>query len=105
MKTRDQRRKRRPLGSVFVGQAVQKQSLAGPASRLLPTIVVRFTKKGCQMGSKYTCQRWQKKCQNTAKRSLKIAWNASKWHQFFAKRIDFLTFGPKSVIVKGWNMG
>ena len=29
MKTREQRRQRRPLGSVFVGQAPQKRSLAG----------------------------------------------------------------------------
>ena len=35
MKTREQRRQRRPLGSVFVGQAPHKRSLAGAASRLL----------------------------------------------------------------------
>ena len=29
MKTRDQRRKRRPLGSVFVGQAPQKTEPSG----------------------------------------------------------------------------
>ena len=59
MKTRDQRRNRRPLGSVFVGQAPQKRSLADPASCLLRTIVARLAKKGSQVRSKYICQRWQ----------------------------------------------
>ena len=45
MKTWEQRRKRRPLGSVFGGQAPQKRSLAGPASCLLPTIVTQLAKK------------------------------------------------------------
>ena len=60
MKKRAQRRKRRPLGSVFVGQAPQKRSLAGAASCLLPTMVAPWAKKACEMGSKYTCQIWQK---------------------------------------------
>ena len=38
MKKRDQRRKRRPLGSVFAGQAPQRGSLADSASCLLPTM-------------------------------------------------------------------
>ena len=39
MKTREQRRQLRPLGSVFVGQAPQKRSLAGAASCLLHNMV------------------------------------------------------------------
>ena len=39
MKTRKQRRQRRPLGSAFVGQAPQKRSLAGAASCLLHNMV------------------------------------------------------------------
>ena len=60
MKTRDQRRKRRPLGSVFVGQAPQKRSLAGAASCLLPTMVAQLAKRPCEMGSKDTFQIGQK---------------------------------------------
>ena len=56
MKTREQRRQRRPLGSVFVGQAPQKRSLAGAASCLLHNMVAPLAEKACQMGSKYTCQ-------------------------------------------------
>ena len=71
MKTRDQQRQRRPLGSVFVGQAPQKRSLAGAASCLLPNMVAPFAEKACQMGSKYTCQIlrniWQKTAQNRSK--------------------------------------
>ena len=52
MKTREQRRQRRPLGSVFVGQAPQKRSLAVAASCLLHNIVAPLAKKACQMGSK-----------------------------------------------------
>ena len=58
MKTRDQRRQRQPLGSVFVGQAPQKRSLAGAASCFLPNMVAPLAEKACQMGSKYTCQIW-----------------------------------------------
>ena len=54
MKTREQRRPRRPLGSVFVGQAPQKRSLAGAASCLLHNMVALLAEKDCQMGSKYT---------------------------------------------------
>ena len=53
MKTREQRRQRRPLGSVFVGQAPQKRSLAGAASCLLHNMVAPLAEKVCQMGSKY----------------------------------------------------
>ena len=60
MKTREQRRQRRPLGSVFVGQAPQKRSQAGAASCLLQNMVAPLAKKACQMGSKYTCQTWRK---------------------------------------------
>ena len=60
MKTRQQRRQRRPLGSVFVGQAPQKRSRAGAASCLLHNMVALLEEKACQMGSKYTCQIWQK---------------------------------------------
>ena len=47
MKTRGQRRQRRPLGSVFVGQAPQKRSLAGAASCLLHNMVAPLAKKAC----------------------------------------------------------
>ena len=45
MKTREQRRQRRPLGSVFVGQAPQKRSLAGAASCLLHNMVAPLAKR------------------------------------------------------------
>ena len=45
MKTREQRRQRRPLGSVFVGQAPQKRSLAGAASCLLHNMVAPLAEK------------------------------------------------------------
>ena len=60
MKTPDQRRQRRPLGSVFVGRAPQKRSLAGAASCLLPNMLAPSVEKACQMGSKYTFQVWRK---------------------------------------------
>ena len=75
MKTREQRRQRRPLGSVFVGQAPQKHSLAGAASCLLHNMVAPLAKKACQMGSKYTCQIWRKKWQKTAKKRTKLTVN------------------------------
>ena len=86
MKTRDQRRKRRPLGSVFVGQAPQKRSLAGAASCLLPTMVAPWAKKACEMGSKYTCQIWQKYGKNMAKKCQKmhqIGRKLSKQHPYW----------------------
>ena len=49
MKTREQRCQHRPLGSVFVGQAPQKLSLAGAASCLLHNIVALLAEKACQM--------------------------------------------------------
>ena len=75
MKTRDQRRQRRPLGSVFVGQAPQKRSLAGAASCLLPDMVAPWAEKACKMGSKYTCQIWRKIWQKTAKKRSKLTVN------------------------------
>ena len=71
MKTREERRQRRPLGSVFVGQAPQKRSLAGAACCLLPNMPAELAEKAWQMGSKYTCQIWQKKWQKTAKNAQK----------------------------------
>ena len=47
MKTRDQRRQRRPLGSVFVGQAPQKRSLV----YLLP-ILQAFSANGATIWGK-----------------------------------------------------
>ena len=85
MKTRKQRRQRRPLGSVFVGQAPQKRSLAGAASCLLHNMVALLAEKDCQMGSKYTCQIWRKKCQKT----LKIDRKSSKPHQMWPMRSIF----------------
>ena len=75
MKTRDQRRKRWPLGSFFVGQAPQKWSLAGAASCLLPNMVAPLAEIACQMGSKYTCQMWRKIWQNTAQKCTKLTVN------------------------------
>ena len=75
MKTRGQRRQRRPLGSVFVGQAPQKRSLADTASCLLHNMVAPLAKKACQRGSKYTCQIWRKKWQKTAKKRVKLTVN------------------------------
>ena len=72
MKTRDQRRQRRPLGSVFVGQAQQNRSLAGVASCFLPNMVAPLAEKACQMGSKYTCQIWRNIWQKTAKKRSKL---------------------------------
>ena len=75
MKTREQRRQRRPLGSVFVGQAPQKRSLAGAAFCLLHNMVAPSAEKACQMGSKYTCQIWRKIWQKTAKKCSKLTVN------------------------------
>ena len=72
MKTRKQRRQRRPLGSAFVGQAPQKRSLPGAASCLLHSMVAPTTEKACQMGSKYTCQIWRKTWQKSAKKRSKL---------------------------------
>ena len=82
MKTRDQWRQRRPLGSVFVGQAPQKRSLAGAASCLLPNMVAPWAEKGCQMGSKYTCQIWRKIWQKTAKKRSKLTVNDQNGTRF-----------------------
>ena len=78
MKTREQRRQRRPLGSVFVAQAPQKRSLADAASCLLHNMVAPLAEKVCQMGSKYTCQIWRKKWQKTAKKCVKLTVNHQK---------------------------
>ena len=102
-KTRDQRRKRRPLGSVFVGQAPQKRSLAGAASCLLPTMVAPLAKKLCEMGSKYTCQVWQKYGQKMPKKH-KIARTSSRRHQFWPTGLFFLTFWPEPVTLRGPNI-
>ena len=75
MKTRAQRHQRRPLGSVFVGQAAQKRSLAGAASCFLPNMVAPLAEKACQMGSKYTCQIWRKIWQKTAKKRSNLTVN------------------------------
>ena len=75
MKTRDQRRQRRPLGSFFVGQAPQKRSLAGAVSCLLPNMVAPWAGKACKMGSKYTCQIWRTIWQKNAKKRSKLTVN------------------------------
>ena len=89
MKTREQRRQRRPLGSVFVGQAPQKRSLAGAASFLLRNMVALLAEKDCQMGSKYTCQIWQKKMAENCQKTLKIDPKSSKRHQIWPMRLLF----------------
>ena len=75
MKTPELRRQRRPLGSVFVGQAPQKRSLAGAASCLLHNMVALLAEKDCQMGSKFACQIWRKKWQKAAKKRSKLTLN------------------------------
>ena len=75
MKTREQRRQRRPLGSVFVWQAPQKRSLAGATSCLLHNMVAPLAKEACQMGSTYTCQIWRQKWQKNAKKRTKLTVN------------------------------
>ena len=82
MKTRDQRRQRRPLGSVFVGQAPQRRSLASAASCFLPHMVAPSAEKACQMGSKYTCQIWGKMWQKTAKKRAKLTVNHQSGTKF-----------------------
>ena len=94
MKTREQRRQRRPLGSVFVGQAPQKRSLAGAASCLLHNMVAPLAKKACQMGSKYTCQIWRKKWQKNCQKTHKIDCKSSKQHPIWPIRLLFWRFGP-----------
>ena len=84
MRTRDQRHQRRPLGSVFVGEAPQKWSLAGAASCLLSNKVAPLAKKACQMGSRYKCQLWRKIWRKTANKPTK-----SKWHQIWPIRLIF----------------
>ena len=82
MITRDQRRQRRPLGSVFVGQAPQERSLVGAASCLLPNVVARLAENACQMGSKYTCQIWRKIWQQTAKKRTNLTVNHQNGTRF-----------------------
>ena len=82
MKTREQQGRRRPLGSVFVGQGPQKRSLAGAASCLLHDMVAPLAKKACQMGSKYTCQIWRRKWQKTAKKRTKLTVNRPNGTRF-----------------------
>ena len=53
MKTREQRRQRRPLGSIFVGQAPQKRSLAGAASCLLHNRVAPLARWAASIHAKY----------------------------------------------------
>ena len=89
MKTRDERRQRRPLGSVFVGQAPQKLILAGSAPCLLPNVVARLAEKACQMGSKYTCQIWQKKMPKNCPKTHKFDRKSSKRHQIWPMRLLF----------------
>ena len=82
MRTRDQRRQRRPLGSVFVDQATQKRSLAASASCLLPNIVAPLEEKACHIGSKYTCQIWRKTWRKTAKKRTNLTANHQNGTRF-----------------------
>ena len=92
MKTRDRRRQRRPLGSVFVGQAPQKRSLAGAVSCLLSKKVAPLAKKACQMGSRYTCQIWRKILRKTAKERTKLAVNHHNGTRFGQSGLCFNGF-------------
>ena len=82
MKTQEQWRQRRPLGSVFVGQALQKRSLAGAASCLLHNMVAPLAEKACHMGTKYTYQIWRGKWQKTAKERTKLTVNHQSGTRF-----------------------
>ena len=82
MKTRDRRRQRRPLGSVFVGQAPQNRGLAGSASCILPNMVAPLAEKACQTGSKYTCQIWRKIWRKTVKKRTKLTVNHQNGTRF-----------------------
>ena len=82
MKTREQRRQRRPLGSIFLGQALQKRSLGGAASFLLHNMVAPLAEKACHMGTKYTFQIWRKKWQKTAKKRTKLTVNHQSGTRF-----------------------
>ena len=94
MKTREQRCQRRPLGSVFVGQAPQKRSLAGAASCLLHNMVAPLAEKVCQMGSKYTCQNMAKKMAKNCQKTRKIDRKSSKRYLTWPIRLLFRRFGP-----------
>ena len=72
MKPWVQRRKYRPLGSAFGGQAPQNRSLAGAASSFVPVEVCTSAKKSCQIGSKYPSQKGKKIAINGAKKMEKI---------------------------------
>ena len=87
MKTRDQRRQRRPLGSVFVGQAPQKRSLAGAASCLLPNMVAPLAEKACQMGSKLYMPNMAKNIAKNCPKMHKIDRKSSKQHQIWPMRL------------------
>ena len=75
MKTREQRRQRQPLGSVFVGQAPQKKEPSGCC--LLP-----LAQYGCPIGGKGLPHGHQVYIPNVAK---KMAENCQKTHKIDRK--------------------
>ena len=89
MKTREQRRQRRPLGSVFVGQALQKRSLAGAASCLLHNMVALLAEKGLPDGQQVYMPNMAKKMAENCQKMLKIDRKASKRHQTWPMRLLF----------------
>ena len=65
-------------------------------------MVAPLAKRPCQMGSKYTCQtcHMAKKCQKMHQ----IGGKSPNRHQVWPKRIVFLMFWPKAVILRGCNI-
>ena len=89
MKTREQRRQRRPLGSVFVGQAPQKRSLAGAASCLLHNMVAPLAKKGLPDGQQVYMPNMAKKMAENCQKTHKIDCKSSKQHPIWPIRLLF----------------
>ena len=94
MKTRDQRRQRRPLGSVFVGQAPQKWSLAGAASCLLPNTVAPLAEKGLPDAQQVYMPNMAKNIAKNCQKTHKFDRKSSKRHTIWPIRLFFRRFRP-----------
>ena len=100
MKTWEQRRQRRPLGSVFGGQAPQKTEPSGVSLMHLAHYVGSIGDKGLSDGQQVYMPNMAK---NMAKNCRKNAQNRPviiKTAQILANGIDFLTFQPEQVILR-----
>ena len=104
MRTRDRRRQRRPLGSVCVGQAPQKRSLAASASCLLPNMVAPWRKRlatwAASIHAKYG-EKYGKKVPKNAQIQLQIIKTAPN----LANEVGNSIFWPEPVILSGCNTG